>query len=114
MKLRADANFAFDPNVSAMSFDQVFGDGQAQASPAGLTGTRSVHAIESLENAGLIGLRNADAGIRNGQNHIVTPGVSAKNGLSLRQCVLNGIVQQILQDLLQAASIAGYVGKRSG
>ncbi len=34
MELRTVAHFAFDPNTAAMSFDEMLGDGKAQAGAA--------------------------------------------------------------------------------
>ena len=46
-----------------MGVHDVPGDGKAQACAAGLARARRVHAIEALENAGLLGLRNANASV---------------------------------------------------
>src|SRR5882672_5364670 len=42
----------------------MFGNGEAESGAADLAGTSDIHAIETLENARLIGLGNADAGVR--------------------------------------------------
>src|ERR1700686_563701 len=54
MKMRAFANFAFHPNAPAVRFDQVLGDGQTGARPAGPARSRPIDAIKPLKNARLI------------------------------------------------------------
>src|SRR5260370_28865850 len=69
MKLRALAHFALDPDAAAMNFDEMFGDGEAQAGAADFAGTGNINSVETLENAGLIGPGNAYAGVGDGEGH---------------------------------------------
>ena len=48
---------------SAMGFDDVFDDGQAQPSSSQFSGTGLVHPVESFKDAIQMFLGNADAGI---------------------------------------------------
>src|SRR5450432_2552867 len=93
MKSGADTDFAFDPDAATVGFDQVFGDGQAQAGAARFAGAGGIDAIETFEDTRLIGLRNADARVGNGQDHFITAGVGAQDDLAIRQSVLDGVVQ---------------------
>src|SRR5260370_7284415 len=62
MKLRALAHFALDPDAAAMNFDEMFGDGEAQAGAADFAGTGNVNSVETLDNARLIRLGDPAAG----------------------------------------------------
>ena len=50
-KFRSFADFALYMNVSAMSVDNPFGDGQAKPVTALLARSRFINAIETVENA---------------------------------------------------------------
>src|SRR5580704_18876750 len=63
MELRALAHFAIHPEAAAVHLDKMLGDGQPEACAPGFAGARDIHAVEALENAGLVGLRNADASV---------------------------------------------------
>ena len=67
----AGAYGAFDPEAAAVGFYDVFGDGEAEAGAADFAGAGCVHAIEALEDALLIGERDADAGIGDGDDGFV-------------------------------------------
>src|SRR6266851_2867011 len=111
MELRAAADFAFDPDAAAMHFDDVLGDGKAQASAAELAGARGVDAIEALKDARLIGSGNADAGIGDGEDDFGVARFRADHDLTARERVLRGIVEQILQHFREAAAITGDIGQ---
>src|SRR6266849_4249419 len=110
VELRAAADFAFDPDAAAMHFDDVLGDGEAQAGAAELAGARSVDAIEALEDARLVGGGDANAGIGDGEDDFGAAGLGADRDLAARERVLRGVVEQILQDFREAATVAGDVG----
>jgi hypothetical protein len=69
MELRSLAHFAFHPNATAVSIDKMFGNGEAQPGAADFAGTRDIYAIEALEDAGLVGLRDANASVRNREGY---------------------------------------------
>src|SRR5258708_9347130 len=100
-------DFALDPDASAVDLYKVLGDGQPEAGTADLTRTRGVDAIKTFENARLIGLRDADAGIGDGEDDFAVVGLRADPDLSARQRVLGRVIQQILQNLGQKAAVAG-------
>jgi hypothetical protein len=59
------AYFALDPDAAAMNFDKMFGDGEPKPGAADFAGTGNVDAVEALEDAGLVRLRDADASVGN-------------------------------------------------
>src|SRR5260370_42538889 len=69
MEPGADADFAFDPYSSAVHFNEMLGDCQAEASAAGFARAGRVHSIEALEDARLVGSGNADASVGNSEHH---------------------------------------------
>src|SRR5260370_1518679 len=107
MELRALPDFALDPDASAVDLYKVLGAGQPAGGTADLTRTRGVDAIKTFENARLIGLRDADAGIGDGEDDFAVVGLRADHDLSARQRVLGRVIQQILQNLGQQAAVAG-------
>src|SRR6516162_616824 len=106
MELRTDPYLALDPNAPAVSLNEMLGNRQAEARASGLAGARHVHAIKALEDARLIGLRNADARIADGQDHFLVLRIRAQNYFSTRQSVLDGVVEEVLQNFLQPARVA--------
>src|SRR5260370_1640221 len=76
VELRAAADFAFDPDAAAMHFDDVLGDGQAEAGAAEFAGARDVDAVEALEDTRLVGGGGANAGIADGQDASVPPALA--------------------------------------
>src|SRR5258708_28468997 len=69
MEPGADADFALDPYPSAVHFNEMLGDCQAEASAASFAGAGRVHSIEALEDARLVGGGNADASVGNSEHH---------------------------------------------
>src|SRR5258708_38776081 len=106
MELRAQSDFALDPDASAVDLYKVLGDGQPEAGTADLTRTRGVHAIKTFKNARLIGLRDADAAIGDGEDDFAVVGLRADRDLAARERVLGRVIQQILQNLGQKAAVA--------
>ena len=109
MKAGADADFAFDPHAAAMHFDEVLGDGEAKTGAARFAGAGRVHAVEALEDARLVGGRNANAGIRDSENHALILQLGAEDDFAAGQRVLDGVVEQVLQNFLQSAAVAGNI-----
>src|SRR5882757_5267913 len=112
MELRALAHFAFDPDPAAVCFYQVFGDGQPQACATDFAGARDVHTVKALEDAGLVGFRNADTGVGDGEGDFRVVSRSADHDLATGLRVLHGVVEQILEDFGEAAAVGGDIGKR--
>ena len=55
---------------AAVNFHDVLGDRQSQAGAARFARARRIHAVEALENALLVGKRNSDAGIGDGNDRL--------------------------------------------
>ncbi len=72
MELRTLPHFALDPDAAAMSFNEMLGDGKAQASTADFARTCNIDAVEALKNARLVRPGNADSGVRNGESNLVS------------------------------------------
>src|SRR6266446_7145662 len=106
MESRAVAYLTFDPDAAAMHFDDVLGNGETETSAAQFAGAGGVDSIEALEDARLIGGGNADAGIGNGEDDFGVAHLGADHDLTARQRVLRGVIEQILQDFREAATIA--------
>src|SRR5216684_7069665 len=112
MKLRPLPHFALDPDAATMNFDEMFGDGQAQAGAADFAGTSNVNAVEALEDAGLIRPRDADASVGDREGHFGAVGGRADHDLAAGRSVLQGVVQQILQNFGKTAAVSGNVRQR--
>lgn len=57
----ADAGFAFDPDFAAVMFDNLFANGQSQASASGFVFEDFADLFEAIEDLGLMLFVNADA-----------------------------------------------------
>src|SRR5256886_5258123 len=89
----------------------MFGNGKPQAGAADFAGARNVNAVETLEDAGLIRSRDADAGVGNREDYFGAVRRSADHDLAARGSVLHGVVEQILEHFGEAAAIRGDVGQ---
>src|SRR5271167_2926878 len=87
----------------------MFGDGQAEAGSTCFTRPRRIHAVKPLKDPGLVSAWNTDAGVGNGQNHFVFRGMRAEGDFSVRQGVLNGVVQEVLQNFRETSAVAADV-----
>src|SRR5882724_1043951 len=112
IKLRALADFAFHPDAAAVRLDEMFGDGEAESSAANFAGTGSVHAIETFENAGLVGLGDADAGVRDGEFDFGGAGRGAEHDLAAGRGILNRIVEEILQNFGETLAVRRDIRQR--
>jgi len=110
MEPGADADFALDPYPSAVHFDEMLGDGEAKAGTAGFAGTGRIHTIEALEDARLVSGGNADAGVGDGEDHAIIFQFGAEDDFAAGQRVLDGVIEEVLQNFLQPASVAGNIG----
>src|SRR5260370_14239635 len=88
-----------------MSLNDVLGNGQSQASAPAFTRARRVHTIEALENPGLLSMRDSDTGIGNGHDYFPIFGAGPDYNLPPRRCVLDSIVEQVLEHLRQTVAI---------
>src|SRR5882724_4151495 len=105
IKLRALADLAFHPDAAAVGLDEMLGDGEAEARAANFAGTGSVHTIETFENARLVGLGNADAGVRDGEFDFAGVRRGTEHDLAAGRGVLDRIVEQILQNFGETPAV---------
>src|SRR5882724_13049697 len=112
IKLRALADLAFHPDAAAVGLDEMLGDGEAEARAANFAGTGSVHTIETFENAGLVGLGNADAGVRDGEFDFCGVGRGAEHDLAAGRGILNRIVEEILQNFGETLAVRRDIRQR--
>ena len=110
MELRAFTHFTVDPDAAAVNFNEVLGDGKAKAGAAGFARAGCIHAVETFEDAWLVGLRNANTGIGDGEYDFLIFCFRAQHDFSTRERVLDGIVQQVLEDFLETAAVSGNIG----
>ena len=97
------------PRRSSMGFDEVLGDGEAEAGAADFAEAGDVHAVEAFEDARLVGLGDADAGVGDGEGDFVGVGGGADHNLAARGSVLDGVVEQVLENLREAAAVRGDI-----
>src|SRR6266478_9851878 len=112
IELRALADFALHPNAAAVGLDEMFGNGEAESGAANLAGTSNIHAIETFENARLIGLGNADAGVRDGEFDFGGAGRGAEHDLAAGRGILNRIVEEILQNFGETLAVRRDIRQR--
>src|SRR5437660_5500755 len=112
MELRTLPHFALDPDAAAMRFDEMLGDGKAEAGTADFSRPCNINAVEALKDAGLVRSGNADSGVRNGESNLASVGGSGNHDLAAGRRVLNGVIQQVLQHLGKTAAVGGNIRKR--
>src|SRR5258707_1134739 len=95
-----------------MNFNEMSGDREAQPSTADFAGTRNVDAVETLEDAGLIGPGDADAGVGNREGYFGAVGGRTDHDLAAGRSVLHRVVQQILQNFGETAAVSGNIRQR--
>src|SRR5277367_2731357 len=105
---------AFYPEFAAVGFDDVFGDGEAEAGTAGFAGAGGVHTIEAFEDAFGIGEGDADAGIGDGDDGFARGGGGGDGDVSARRSVLDGVIEEILQHVAEQGGIAAHGGQLRG
>ena len=109
MELRAPADFAFDPDTAALGFDKVFGNGQTKSGATHLARSRDINSVEAFENTRLVGPRDTDAGVGDGEDYLVAVGGSADADLAAGRSVLNGVVEQVLKHFGEPRAVCGDV-----
>ena len=97
-----------------MGVNDVASNGEAEAGAASFAGSRGIHTIEAFENALLIGERDADAGVGDGDDGFAGRGRGANVDAAAGGSVLDGIVEQVLQDFVKEAGVAAEGGQRWG
>src|SRR5215467_12525256 len=96
MESGTPAHFALDPDAATVTFDEMLGDRKAEARAADFTGPRHVNAVETLKDARLVHLGDADSGVGDGEGDFLSIGGCGYGNLAARRRVLNGVIQQVL------------------
>src|SRR5262245_31347864 len=95
------ADLTLDFDAAAMRVNDMFGDRQAEPGPPQLPRTCRIHAVETLEDPFQFRLGNADAGIFYGDNRLRTNARDADGHSPSLRGVAYGVVENILDDLLE-------------
>ena len=93
------AFLAVDRDAAAMKTGQFLHEREADARAFVRAGSRVLDAVEALEDAGEIGVGNADARVRDAQPHAIAVRLQLDANLALER-ELEGVRQQIQDDLL--------------
>ncbi len=96
---------AFDPQASAVHFDQFAADGQAQACAARFAGGGGIHLREFLEDRFELICRDAHAGIFHADQDVVFFACHTDGDLAFF-CEFDGVVDQVDHHLAQADFIS--------
>src|SRR5919108_903646 len=105
MKLCPLTYFTFHPNAAAVSFDEMFGDGKAQARAANFAGPGDVDAVKPLKDARLVHFGDADSRVRNDEFDFLSVGRGGNGNPAAGWRVLYGVIQQVLQDFGQTPAV---------
>src|SRR5579885_3573985 len=105
VEARAAPQFTFHPNTPVMGFHEMPGYGEAESGAAGLAGARGIHAIEALENPGLIAFWNADTGVGHGEDDFTICEGGADGDQAAGRCVLQGVVEQVLENIAGTSTV---------
>src|ERR1700722_6296453 len=89
-----------------MGIDDMPGDRESQARATCLAGSCGIDAVETFKDALQVGLRNSDARVGDRENDVVAVGTRLDLNLSAGGCVLQRIVQQILQHFAKLCAIS--------
>src|ERR687893_1359921 len=102
----AHADLALDEDIAAVHLDDLLADGEPQAAPPGRAGAILVHPVEPLEELVQLFLRDTDAGVPHlyGQRRVVL--YYRDIHASPRVGVLDGVVQQVEEDLVELLGVA--------
>ena len=84
-----------------MILGAVLDDGQAQAGASDLLGMALVHPVEPFKHPALICFRDADAGVRHLQDHIVRIGGNIHCDAAAGPVVLDGVVAEVVYHFAQ-------------
>src|SRR5579859_1690296 len=82
MELRSLAHLALHPQPAAVNLHEMFGDGKTEAGASGFTGAGHIDAVKPFKDARLVCFRDPNAGIGDGENHFVLPGLRTDHDLS--------------------------------
>src|SRR5579859_2569220 len=111
MKARSFPDSALNPEASTMGLHDMAGDGEAQAGAAGFAGTGGVYPVEALENSLLLCLGDSNTRVGDGDHDVAIRAGRRNLNFSAGGCVLQGVVQKILQDFLKSIGVPARRGQ---
>ena len=106
---RASSNLAFGVDSPAHRLSQFTHEGQAQSSAAGGSGSGRIGAVERFENVLEFFGFNADAGVLDGQVHVLADHAGLEPHQATLERVTQGIVDQVADHLAQAFAVGQNV-----
>src|SRR5690348_16887897 len=101
MKAGSLADSAFYPDAATVGVHNMSRDRKSQARAACFARSRGIHAVKSFEDAFQIRFRNADARVGNRENDVMAIGTCLQLNLSACGCVLQRVIEQILQNFAE-------------
>ncbi len=93
-----------------MRLGQLAGDCQAQSGAALRTAARAVRPVEALEDVGQGVIRDACPAVVHAQDDLLSAGCKADFYFSAVRRMAQGVVQQVVQDLLDALGVQREIG----
>jgi len=90
---------AFGVEFAAHGFGALGSDKEAKTGAALLAGVGIVDAIELLENMGEVGLRNADAGITDGNHDFLLVANRRNIDTTAIRSILEGVFEELIDNL---------------
>src|SRR5437588_6736576 len=107
---RSLSHLAFSFNTPAVQLGDMFDDRKTEAGAANAFGAaRFVGPIEAFENAREIVLANSDAAIAHAQrDFVVVTLLSVQTNFAVLVRIFHRVIQQIVENLLQARFISTY------
>src|SRR5205807_7729194 len=108
----AAADAALDLDPAAVRLGEMLDDGEAQAAAALVAGAALVHPVEALEDASQRLRRDADAGVADLDQRVAALPRQAQQHLAARPVVLDGVVEQVEEQPLDAVGVAGQARQR--
>lgn len=107
----ANVHFAFQLDAGVVDAGNVLDNSQPQTGAAGGLAPALIHPVEAFEYAGLRVFRDTDAVILDGQGTMAVPGAGGDElDLAAGAIVADGVVAQVLAQLIQLIPVAKYSG----
>jgi hypothetical protein len=102
---RSPPKLAFGLDAAAVHLGDMFDDGETKTGAAELATARLIRSIKTLEDTRQIGLAYADPGVTNNQRDLVAMLLRLQTDLAAGSRVLQGIIEQVVENLLQACLV---------
>jgi hypothetical protein len=95
----------FQPNTATMQLGKALGQSESQPSPLVMPRCRAIHLLELVKDTFLVYFGNADTGVRDAEANNLTRCRSPHRYQTTFRGELDRVGQQVVQDLLDLASI---------